>query len=1442
MKILLFWIFIIPFVKGGLPSLRDNFRLPVHAHEGEDALVTCVVRNLGENTLLWRKQDGERRTSKVLTAGPNRVTSDRRFSVMHNEAPAVDGNSSSGGDVWVLVIRDVKASDAGIYVCEVNSNPILRSFHTLEVISISLQPPGSLSTFSNITLNSDVNLDHEFTECCRDLNVSDKCLGFCNLRKIIDGQTGEEPFNCESDFKQIVRCMADGRNHVPCCLSEGIPDICQDICRGEYSIPTDDLKSHVSCSQYTEQTLACIADGIAVLPGPPTNVHIEAISDRSIRVEWSPPIQKEDTITKYWINISGLRAFDDNREQPAEGKNTKTDVMDKKTDGDKLKFFQKKVDQGVNSTIISDLEPFTMYEISVQSVNKHGTSLPSQHIRTLTLTPQSIRPSNGKAPELPDIRSCCSRKGVYHQMCVDKFCDPVKSGATTLPELMICAPWAKESFSCLANEIDHSACCKARGLPPICVELCSGNITSRVDFNHFKCIQYMDDLSNCVLQGFGVLPSEPRNLEVSNISPNFAIFHWNLPKVLGDTVTSYNLYFRQLQAGKPTYKAIPHVHDPFILENLESGREYEVYVRAVNDHGVSDPSSRILFKTEKESVLEIEEEEDNSGYNVTSCCVQINVNPVCLPLCSYSAKMSDLKTLAPACGREFNKLLRCGAGGRDHKFCCARRGVPSSCQGLCTGHVSDDVFSIAAACLPFLGNAIQCFEEGAGYIPSPPYDIHATQVEEGKITLRWTRPAEGNVSMYSIYFHEVPANASGHDVDVSEWDGPIINTTEVFQHIEGLAKNKMYSFYVIATNDYGSSLPSAVVTLNITNGENVTAKGVPSSPTDVGIMSRGADYLTVSWHPPRFIHPTDTIVYNIYYRPVEYPKFLKWSTDSLSYKIDELQSNVKYIIYVTASSEYGESRPSETLITWTDPSYAPILEAVTIHPTKFIREGGSMTIVCGALGNPMPTVEIYVGGKIISSERTRYLVTIISNVTRDMNEVSCYAENGIGTAAQASRRVVISRRPHIKAPMLTFSSLGDEAVIECEVDSYPEANITFSYDMDGEQIIASGGRYRTQIEKLHEDIEDSPYTSRLYISNVSKEDEQVYYCNAVNTFGSFAHASKLTLRDKAVPVTDVAQCCRNQNISSSCMVACTLFLDIDSVIDNPACINDFHKLMRCAADGSDHRSCCSQWGVPRRCLDWCRGEAVTDTELCALSYTQPIVSCFYEGRDRIPGPPTNIKVQVVSSGTAQISWDPPLKNPGTVELYRVFWRPVGSAESGRNDTKEKSITINDLKDGVAYELVLKAGNHYGISKLTEPIKFSIDDSTVIYFSSAATAHQSVNVAVAVIMSLLIITALLVAGYMFYRRRIAEFSSKIANGISFSNPGYGRNTDTVQIIHSEINTETTDPPGRSRVSTSTEWREETLEAPSAFSSSNEVQPTVYEELRLGTTGAGFKRLK
>jgi hypothetical protein len=41
-----------------------------------------------------------------------------------------------------------------------------------------------------------------------------------------------------------------------------VPDICQDVCRGEYTVITDNIKTHFSCSAYTEQTLACIVEGI----------------------------------------------------------------------------------------------------------------------------------------------------------------------------------------------------------------------------------------------------------------------------------------------------------------------------------------------------------------------------------------------------------------------------------------------------------------------------------------------------------------------------------------------------------------------------------------------------------------------------------------------------------------------------------------------------------------------------------------------------------------------------------------------------------------------------------------------------------------------------------------------------------------------------------------------------------------------------------------------------------------------------------------------------------------------------------------------------------------------------------------------------------------------------------------------------------------------------
>lgn len=71
------------------------------------------------------------------------------------------------------------------------------------------------------------SVTHDYTDCCQSLNVSTKCLGFCTVHNILDGTTGIEPELCETDFPNIVKCMADGRNHLPCCQRKNIPDLCQ---------------------------------------------------------------------------------------------------------------------------------------------------------------------------------------------------------------------------------------------------------------------------------------------------------------------------------------------------------------------------------------------------------------------------------------------------------------------------------------------------------------------------------------------------------------------------------------------------------------------------------------------------------------------------------------------------------------------------------------------------------------------------------------------------------------------------------------------------------------------------------------------------------------------------------------------------------------------------------------------------------------------------------------------------------------------------------------------------------------------------------------------------------------------------------------------------------------------------------------------------------------
>lgn len=155
--------------------------------------------------------------------------------------------------------------------------------------------------------------------------------------------------------------------------------------------------------------------------------------------------------------------------------------------------------------------------------------------------------------------------------------------------------------------------------------------------------------------------------------------------------------------------------------------------------------------------------EEASNYNVTACCVNADLSDVCLPLCSYDASMSDIKALAGVCSGEFHKLLRCGAGGRNHGSCCSRRGVPPACLSLCSGVIVDSPLITATSCVPFIGNIVQCFEEGTGILPGPISELHVTSVTDNAVTLKWEPPTDGsNITDYVVHYQKVD-NTSIHE-------------------------------------------------------------------------------------------------------------------------------------------------------------------------------------------------------------------------------------------------------------------------------------------------------------------------------------------------------------------------------------------------------------------------------------------------------------------------------------------------------------------------------------------------------------------------------------------------------------------------------------------------------------------------------------------------------
>uniref|UniRef100_A0A182PJK1 Ig-like domain-containing protein n=1 Tax=Anopheles epiroticus TaxID=199890 RepID=A0A182PJK1_9DIPT len=102
------------------PYFDDTTPRNVTGLVGKSAYLSCRVKNLGNKTVSWIRH----RDIHILTVGSYTYTSDQRFQATHHKDV----------DDWTLQIKWAQKRDAGVYECQISTQPVRSYFVTLSVV------------------------------------------------------------------------------------------------------------------------------------------------------------------------------------------------------------------------------------------------------------------------------------------------------------------------------------------------------------------------------------------------------------------------------------------------------------------------------------------------------------------------------------------------------------------------------------------------------------------------------------------------------------------------------------------------------------------------------------------------------------------------------------------------------------------------------------------------------------------------------------------------------------------------------------------------------------------------------------------------------------------------------------------------------------------------------------------------------------------------------------------------------------------------------------------------------------------------------------------------------------------------------------------------------------------------------------------------------------
>ena len=132
----------------------------------------------------------------------------------------------------------------------------------------------------------------------------------------------------------------------------------------------------------------------------------------------------------------------------------------------------------------------------------------------------------------------------------------------------------------------------------------------------------------------------------------------------------------------------------------------------------------------------------------------------------------------------------------------------------------------------------------------------------------------------------------------------VFNTSQAFVKIPRLEVQKVYQFFVVAKNSAGTSLPSSLVSVNVSRAawEGVQVKGSPSPPHQLRALRVSVDSVQLSWQPPTISAHDLPLHYNIFYRLAgrNSSEARNLSTSLTNVRMTQLPASTQFVIYATA--------------------------------------------------------------------------------------------------------------------------------------------------------------------------------------------------------------------------------------------------------------------------------------------------------------------------------------------------------------------------------------------------------------------------------------------------------------------------------------------------------------------------------------------------------------